>query len=110
MANIYILREKLLTTDYENIPNGLKSIIPVQTLNILKTLNLDKETIDIIEKYKINEIKKLVYKNHGNVQGNKSLKKNWAIALLDTRRYAFNTFALRSKISDDLLRTIKTFL
>ena len=58
MANIYILREKLLTTDYENIPNGLKSIIPVQTLNILKTLNLDKETIDIIEKYKINEIKK----------------------------------------------------
>lgn len=75
MANIYILREKLLTTDYENIPNGLKSIIPDQTLNILKTLNLDKETNDIIEKYKINEIKKLVYKNHGNVQGNKSLKK-----------------------------------
>jgi hypothetical protein len=107
MANM--LREEL-KRGYENIPNELKSIIPTQTLNVLKTLDLDKETFVIMDKYKINEIKKLVYKNHGIVQGNKSLKKNWANALLYTRRYAFNTFALRSNISDDVLRNINKYV
>jgi hypothetical protein len=59
--------------------------------------------------YSLEEVKALVYKNHGIPPSSDHLVW-WKYALLHTQRYGFNTFAIKSQLNDDVLAKIKSFV
>lgn len=62
-----------------------------------------------IKTYTADELRALVFKNHGTPPRTDG-KLYWAIAYLNTRRYGFNTFGLRSSLNSDMLSVIREFL
>jgi hypothetical protein len=78
---------------------------------MLKDFVVAYEVYLILEKYTRGQLKALVYKNHGiPPRKRKNGKLYWALAFLETRRYGFNTFGLRSSLNDDTLYAIHKFL
>jgi hypothetical protein len=62
------------------------------------------------EIYTCGELKALVHKNHGIRPTQDNDKMLWAIAFVETQRYGFNTFAVKSPMNDDVLTKIKSFV
>ena len=56
------------------------------------------------------ELEGLVQKNFGKVQGDATNRQAWVYAYIDSVLLGFNTFAVRSKLNEDLLREIRTYL
>lgn len=81
-------------------------------INIIHSRNITPEVWDIMEKYTLQELKKLVVSNYYPIHKiiYKPFKKNWAKAFLETKKWSFNVFAIRSILNDDVLRHIKKFL
>mgnify|MGYP006114075727 CR=1 FL=1 len=80
-----------------------------------------KEVVDLIENFKIIELKEKVSKNYTDIskmKGNKSWKKTWAKQLLETHKWGFNTFVVGNKSDKsqelygqmDILLTIQKFM
>ena len=63
-----------------------------------------------LDDYSIQELKQLVYKNHGIVVGDKRKRLTWTSAHIKTILYSFNVFAMSGLLFDDVLYEIRKFL
>ena len=111
---IYSILKKWKYYEYEEIPRLIREIMEPVAINALKNRPLGEEVDEVMDKYTIQELKIMVKKNYGEVWGNKSYKKNWARALVYTKKYAFNVFAINSYkndiLVDDVLNIINKYL
>ena len=67
-------------------------------------------TLDDLVPYSIQELKQLVYKNHGIVVVDKRKRLTWTTAYIKTILYSFNVFAMSGLLFDDVLYEIRKFL
>ena len=66
--------------------------------------------IEHLVSFTMEELEVLVQKNFGKVQGDTTKRQAWVYAYIDTVLLGFNTFAVRSKLNEDLLREIRKYL
>ena len=66
--------------------------------------------IEDLVSFTMEELEVLVQKNFGKVQGDTTNRQSWVYAYIDTVLLGFNTFAIRSQLTDDLLREIRKYL
>lgn len=93
------------------ISRAYSALMPKERVDIIHMRSITPEVWEIMEKYSLNELKHLVIINYYPVDTMyKAFKKNWAKAYLQTFQWSFNVFAIRSRLNDDVLRKIKTFL
>ena len=111
---IYSILKKWKYYEYEEIPRSVRELMEPVAINALKNRPLGEEVDEIMDKYTIQELKIIVKNNYGEVWGNKSYKKNWARALVYTKKYSFNVFAINSCkndiLNDDVLNIINQYL
>lgn len=83
-----------------------------ELIDVIYMRSVTPEIADIMEKYKMKELKRLVILNHYPIDKiiYKPYKKNWAKALFETKKWGFNVFAMKSMLNDDIVRHIKSFL
>lgn len=71
------------------------------------------EVIEIMQQ-PIKQLKQLVAMNHFPLEQipheHRAYKYYWAKAYLETKKWGFNTFALRSKLNNDVLRYIRSYI
>lgn len=91
--------------DYPNI-----RYIDNITLEYMGKLKADRTKLEKMVTFNINELKVLVKKNFGKVKGDTRRRQTWVYAYIDTVLLGFNTFAVRSQLTDDLLREIRKYL
>ena len=79
--------------------------------SIYKSLSMTcgekQEVIDLMNSYKIHELKKIALNNYTNPKkmiGNKSWKKTWAKEVYKVKRRGFNTFVIASQRNKHPLR------
>ena len=94
------------------IQRSVSELMSKEMVDIIHMRSITLEVWEIMENYSLNELKKLVSRNYYPVGTivYKPFKKNWAKAYLETFKWSFNVFAIRSRLNDDVLRKIKTFL
>lgn len=93
------------------IQRSFSELMSKEMVDIIHMRSITPKVWEIMENYSLNELKKLVSRNYYPVNTlYKSFKKNWAKAYLETFKWSFNVFAIRSRLNDDVLRKIKTFL
>ena len=66
--------------------------------------------IEELVSFTMEELQVLVQKNFGKVQGDITKRQSWVYAYIDSVLLGFNTFAVRSKLNEDLLREIRKYL
>lgn len=113
----YIIAYNLLTLNpHEGIDRPIKRVyrdlMSKDLINKIYMRNITYEEKEIMEKYTLNELKKLVIQNYYPISNiiYKPFKKNWAKALLKTKKWSFNVFAIKSNLNDDVLKLIKSFI
>lgn len=93
------------------IHRAYSTLMSKERVDIIHKRSITYEVWEIMENYSLNELKQLVLRNYYPVNTlHKTFKKNWAKAFLQTFQWSFNVFAMRSRLNDDVLRKIKTFL
>lgn len=68
--------------------------------------------IEEIMQRPIKQLKRLVLMNHFPIERirDKTYKYYWTKAYIETKKWGFNTFALRSKLNNDVLRYIRSYI
>lgn len=93
-----------------DIPYMIRNITSTEALQLADILDLSHHEIDLMNQYTISELKHLCHLNHVVYVGNKKYKKSWARALIASKHWSFNVFAMRTKLDDDVLSKIKCWL
>jgi hypothetical protein len=89
------------------------SIMKFTGVRYIDNIILEYEGVNTIEElvsFTMKELKVLVKKNYGTVKGDKRRRQSWVYAYIDTVLLGFNTFAVRSQLTDDLLCEIRKYL
>ena len=111
---IYSILDKWKYYEYEEIPRCMIEVLDSHAINALKNRPIGTEVEEVMNQYTIQELKRLVQKNYGEVWGNKNYKKNWARAFLYTKTYSFKVFAINATKNDflheDVLNVIRQYL
>lgn len=83
-----------------------------EMIDIIHMRSVTPEMWELMQTYSMKELKQLVALNRYPLEKiiHKSFKKNWAKALIETKKWSFNIFAMRSILNDDALRVIHSFL
>jgi len=82
------------------------------TVNLIYSWAYTVEEKTIMEQYNKRQLQMLVQQNYYPLEFilNKTLKYHWAKAYIYTKRWGFNTFAVRSTLPDEELRFIRSYL
>tara|TARA_Y100000389_G_C17376358_1_gene471868 strand:+ start:481 stop:1149 length:669 start_codon:yes stop_codon:yes gene_type:complete len=92
--------------NYSTIPICRKSLYCNKTIKHNKIIDLTDDQIYLILKFKIDELKQIAIRNlvDFNKIENKTMKRSWARAITETKKYAFNIFVVNTiKNSEHLL-------
>lgn len=81
-------------------------------VNLIYSWVYTVEEKTILEHYTKRQLQTLVKQNYYPLEFilNKTLKYHWVKAYIYTKRWGFNTFAVQSKLPDDVLRFIRSYL
>tara|TARA_B110000093_G_scaffold154731_1_gene171216 strand:+ start:215 stop:664 length:450 start_codon:yes stop_codon:yes gene_type:complete len=97
---------------HEVIPRIHRELLSEETIHLIYCRELNEEHYDILNTYNLSQLKHLVKKNYYLVEHikNKQLKKSWAKALIETKKWGVNTLALITNLPDELYFFINTFI
>lgn len=90
------------------LPRWCYELLPIEMTELLHTFDITDKEHAVMQQFNMCELKQQVFKNHFLIEDitEKRYKKNWAFAYLYTKRWGFNTFAIRSKLNHDVLHHI----
>ena len=96
----------------EIIPSIQRELLPQETIHLIYCRELNQEHYDIMNTYNLSQLKHLVKKNYYLIEhmNNKQLKKSWAKALIETKKWGLNTLVLITNLPNELYFVIYTFI
>ena len=96
----------------EVIPSIQRELLPQETIHLIYCRELNEEHYDILNTYNLSQLKHLVKKNYYLIEdmNKKELKKSWAKALIETKKWGLNTLALITNLPNELYFVIHTFI
>jgi len=89
------LKKKI--SSFEDIPNYVKECFTDESIKYIKEIYKPSEdVIQLMESNKIKELKEIAKKNCVDefALTKKNYKKSWAIAIINTKKFAFNAFVV----------------
>ena len=97
---------------HEVIPRIQRELLSKETIHLIYCRELNQEHNDIMNTYNLSQLKYLVKKNYYLVEHikNKQLKKSWAKALIETKKWGLNTLALITNLPNELYYLIHTYI
>jgi len=97
---------------YEPIPKINSETLSKEVCHLIYCRELNQLHYDIMDTYNLSQLKQLVKKNYYLIENirNKHLKKSWAKALIETKKWGLNTFSIITNLPDDIYFLINTFI
>ena len=97
---------------YEQIPKINSETLSKEVCHLIYCRELNQQHYDIMDTYNLSQLKQLVKKNYYLIENirNKHLKKSWAKALIETKKWGLNTFSIITNLPDDIYFLINTFI
>ena len=94
------------------LPRAYSELLSKETIQLIYCWELGHEHHILMNDYNIYELKQLVKKNYYLIETiqDKQFKKSWVKALIETKAWGLNIFAMTHNLPDDIYRIIHTFL
>ena len=94
------------------LPRAYSELLSKETIHLIYCWELCEEHHALMNAYNFRELKQLVKKNYYLIETiqDKQLKKSWVKALIETKAWGLNIFAMTHHLPDDIYRVIHTFL
>ncbi len=94
------------------LPRAYSELLSKETIHLIYCWELGQEHHILMNDYNIYELKQMVKKNYYLIETieDKQFKKSWVKALIETKAWGLNIFAMTHNLPDDIYRVIHTFL
>lgn len=93
-----------------NIPNEIRKLTDSHIIRLTDTIDITIKEQMLMKRCTIQELKYMCSRNYVVDVKKKNYKKSWARAITHCKKWSFNVFAIRSKLPDDVLRYIRSYL
>lgn len=81
---------------YNTLSNGEKALLSESHRKRLMMNETALDAFDLMQTYKMKELKEIAKLNHVDKSkiGNKTIKRNWAEAIISSKKFGFNSFVI----------------